>query len=787
MSNLTSHFVTNQKNLITSGKHIIKGNTYRFSILTPRLIRIEYNKDGIFEDRATSLVVNRKFQDCQFNMKTDEKTITIVTEYFTLKYLKENPISTKSIKVTVNGTDKEWTPSYQDFKNYGSIGYSLDELDSKAKLSKGLYSLDGFVAIDDSKNFVIDNEVFIKREETTDIYLFVYRQDLGLCLQDYFTLTGYPPMIPRYALGCWWYKNDKYNMYDIDDILKKFNDNSIPISVFLLGDKWHNDTQNYMYDHTLFDLNNIRNYYQSKYQRFGLTINPALPINQNDPIYNEVIKYIQPLNNNNTLSFIPLNNNTISTYLNIIVNNLMSSGINLFNIDYYNPNDIDGLFLLNHYHYTIANMQQRGVILSRNPGIAPHRYPIIYSGRTKVSWETLNFLASYNNSAANLGVSWHSHALGGYYGGIEDDELYLRYIQFGVFNPIFILSSDAGKYYKREPWKWNQLILNIIVDYMQLRNKLVPYIYNESYIYHKCGVPLIQPLYYKYPKIYDEPNYVNQYFFGSKIMISPIVKRKNIEMNRVVQKLFIPNGVWYDYSSGKKFIGNKYYMNFYKLEDYPIFVKEGSIIPMSHDNDTNCPRNMELQIFPAENGLYGSYELYEDDGISLNEGENYLITKFNLDKVETGYRFTITPKSGHINMKNRNYLLRFRNMKSPEKVIIKFDNQQLENSYTIEKKDLVIKLENINLYTKVEVEIIGKNLEIEIENVINEEIEGILYDLEIATILKYKIDDIIFSDKNIKEKRIALRKLKKEQLEPKYINMFISLLEFIQPKENKKI
>ena len=257
-------------------------------------------------------------------------------------------------------------------------------------------------------------------------------------------------------------------------------------------------------------------------------------------------------------------------------------------------------------------------------------------------------------------------------------------------------------------------------------------------------------------------------------------------MNRVVQRIFIPNGVWYDYSSGKKFMGNKYYINFYKSEDYPIFVKEGSIIPMSLDNNTDIPKNMELQIYPAENGLYGSYELYEDDGISNNQMQNYLITKFNLDKVETGYRFTITPKDGHLNIENRNYLLRFRNMKSPEKVIINFNNQQQEISYTVEKKDLIIKLDNINLYTKVEVEIIGKNLEIEIENVINEEIEGILYDLEVETILKYKIDDIIFSDKPIKEKRIALRKLRKEQLEPKYINMFIGLLEFIQPKENKK-
>ena len=162
--------------------------------------------------------------------------------------------------------------------------------------------------------------------------------------------------------------------------------------------------------------------------------------------------------------------------MNIIVNRLLNSGIKTFNIDYNNEFDKLGLFILNHYHYAIANLNESGIILSRNPGIAPHRYPIIYSGRTKVSWDTLNFLPMYNNSAANLGVSWHAHAIGGYYGGMEDSELFIRYIQFGVFNPIFILAGDTGKYYKREPWKWNQINLNVIRDYMQLRNKLIPYI-----------------------------------------------------------------------------------------------------------------------------------------------------------------------------------------------------------------------------------------------------------------------------------------------------------------------
>ena len=780
MTKLCSYFVTDSKKLIPNNRFIVKGTNYRFTVLTPRLIRIEYNKNGAFEDRATSLVVNRTFGDSNFSRTEDEVSLTIGTEYFTLTYIKDRPIAGNNIKVTINGTDKEWYPGHKEIRNVGSITYSLDDLSTNLKLGKGLYSMDGFVVIDDSKNFVIENEAFLPREETTDLYLFAYRNDLGLCLQDYFTLTGYPPMIPRYALGCWWYKNDVYNMTSIDDTLKKFNDNKIPISIFLLGDKWHNNIENYMYDRNLFDVQTLNRYYSSKPQVFGLTITPELPISNNDPLYNTVAQYIQA--NKNGISLIPLNNNTINIYLNLIVNNLLSSGIKLFNIDYYNPQDTQGLFLLNHYHYAIANMNERGIILSRNPGVAPHRYPVIYTGKTKVSWDTLKVLPSYNNSAANMGVCWLANAIGGYYSGIEDDELFIRYIQFGVFSSIFLLAGDTGKYYKREPWKWNPLIMNVIREYMQLRNKLVPYIYNESYLYHKYGVPLVQPLYYKYPKIYDEPNYVNQYFFGSRIMISPIIKKKNTEMNRVVQRVFIPSGIWYDYLTGKKFVGNKYYVGFYKKEDYPIFVKEGSIIPMSLDMNTEIPVNMEIQIFPAENGLYGNYELYEDDGINKSINKNYLITKMNLDKVDNGYHFVINRKEGNLNVPNRNYLLRFRNMKSPDKVLIKLHGNITEHPFEIEKNDLLINLENVNTYEPIEIEIIGKNLEIETISVINEEIEGILDDLEINTILKEEIDAIIFSDLPINKKRIGLRKLKKKHLEPKFINMFIGLLEFVETK-----
>ena len=135
-----------------------------------------------------------------------------------------------------------------------------------------------------------------------------------------------------------------------------------------------------------------------------------------------------------------------------------------------------------------------------------------------------------------------------------------------------------------------------------------------------------------------------------------------------------------------------------------------------------------------------------------------------------------------MNLPNRNYLLRFRNMKNPDQIIINYQNKKTVSNYYIERNDLMIRLNDINVYEPIEVSIIGNNLEIETISVINEEIEGILDDLEINTILKEKIDDIIFSELTVKKKRIGLRKLKKQGLEPKFINMFIGLLEFIDSK-----
>ena len=136
MAGYGAYFVKEPKNLIPKSRYIIKGKYYRFSVLTPRLIRIEYNKNGQFEDRATSLVVNRSFEEFMFTYGGEDPALIITTDYFTLTYVKENPITQANMKVVLNGTDREWYPGHKEVRNVGSIAYSLDNLDKEITQEK---------------------------------------------------------------------------------------------------------------------------------------------------------------------------------------------------------------------------------------------------------------------------------------------------------------------------------------------------------------------------------------------------------------------------------------------------------------------------------------------------------------------------------------------------------------------------------------------------------------------------------------------------------------------------
>ncbi|MEG2311377.1 MAG: glycoside hydrolase family 31 protein, partial [Bacilli bacterium] len=646
MYNLGNHFHLDQKKAISNPQNIVQGDKYRITILTDSLIRFEYNEQGLFVDKPTELVWFRDMPPVEFKLTQTKKTLQITTNYVHITYAKEkNFIGSKinpsaNLKVELLKTKRLWYYQHPEVRNFGGPAFLMQNSKGQIQFKKALYSLDGFASIDDSVNNIIDEWGYIipRENQEIDTYLFAYVRNFAKCLQDYYSITGYPALIPKYALGNWWTRNIPYKDKDILNLIDNFEKNDIPLSVIVLDKDWHVRMKNgiltksgYTFNEQLFeDPPMFINYLHSKNIKIGLSLNPSEGFTPYDLYFDEASKYLTKDKQGN-IPFNLMNPQFIDVYLKIYLHRLENINIDFFWIDYHNLKNNKQLFYLQHYQFLdMARNNNRPMLLSENALIAPHRYPIMYSGKTIVSWETLKQISLYNSSATNIGCSWCSHDIGGYHLGTEDNELYTRFVQLGVFSPIMKFGSDEGKFYKREPWRWGVKTCHIVKKYLQLRQKLIPYLYTEAFNYSKYGIPLIQPLYYKNPEVYDDDLFRHEYFFGSQLFIAPILIKKDYVMNRVIHKFYVPKGTWYDLKTGKKFSGDKKYVSFYKDQDYPVFAQEGAIIPLNQNyttNDVNLPKQMEICIFPGQNNIYN---LYEDDGITKDyqQGE-FLITTIN--------------------------------------------------------------------------------------------------------------------------------------------------------------
>ena len=788
---------------ISNSAAVFRGQYYRITILSERLIRFEYDLEGKFMDEPTEFAINRNFSVPEMKVQQDDKYLEIVTKYFAMLYVKEKPFigpkyaPDSNLKVILKNTDKIWYFNHPEARNFKGSAVSLDDDSTKAKLHKGLYSTDGFASIDDSHNLVIDKEGFLvhPKNKRIDTYLFIYRRDFGLCLKDYFELTGKPYLIPRYALGIWWNRDKIYSFEDTKNLVKAFNRYGIPLSILLLGEFWHiKDAKDYNKFKTGYTFNKnlfpsptlFTSYMHEHGVRVGLNIDPCEGIFTHEDKYSEVSGLIG-LQKEQTIPFAMFDKLFVEIYMDRLIKSLSNFGVDFYWIDY-KGRDFDSLKALNYYHMkeNEGNSEKRSMVLSRNSLVAAHRYPVHYSGETTVSWKTLNYLPEFNASASNIGLSWWSHDVGGFKDGIEESELYIRNVQFATFSPIFRFSAKRGIYYKRAPWLWDVKTFNIVREYCNLRHRLIPYLYSEGYKYSNNGLPLVQPLYYYYPEMYDEPTYKNEYYFGTELFVAPITKPNETVMNRAIERIFLPKGMWYDFKTGKKFPGNKRYVVFYKDEDYPVFAKSGSIVPMAildkNLNDTSLPKKMEIHVFPGKSNVY---KLYEDDGVtSLNEEGYYTITSIDYNYLANNYTLIIRPIEGKngIVPASRDYKIRFRNTRVADDVIVYLDNELIDlnnvQSYE-EDTDFIVEVKNVDTTRQLTINCKGQDIEIDAVRIINEDIASIISDLKIETFLKEKIHAIIFSELSISKKRILIKKLKKDGLQPQFIRMFLRLLEYI--------
>ncbi|MDE6413020.1 MAG: alpha-xylosidase, partial [Eubacterium sp.] len=282
---------------------------------------------------------------------------------------------------------------------------------------------------------------------------------------------------------------------------------------------------------------------------------------------------------------------------------------------------LDPLNALNHYHYyDNAENGDIPMVLSRYAGIGSHRYPLGFSGDTAINWKVLDFQPYFTANAANAAYTWWSHDIGGHHMGYRDDDLYIRWLQFGVFSPIMRLHSTAIELLGKEPWKYRSDIYSYAKEWLNLRHSLIPYIFTMDYRNHKDGIALCEPMYYSYPNEDNAYNVPNQYMFGSELMVCPITAKQYKKTNFGEVTAWLPAGRWTDIFTGQSYNGDKVVTLHRDLNSMPVLAKEGAIIPFAKSigNDVSNPEELEIWIYSGNN----SFTLYEDNGKTDYENHN---------------------------------------------------------------------------------------------------------------------------------------------------------------------
>ncbi len=633
-------------------KAIVQGETWRITVLTSSLIRLEYSSVGQFTDQATQMVANRNFITSTFRVDESDSLVVIVTETLRLTYNKK-AFSSTGLKIDVCGNNSAYSAVWHygdEPKDLGGTARTLDVADGAIDLEYGILSKEGWSILSDKASMLMADDGFItERSDPTaeDLYFFGYGRDYITCLKDFYKLTGSVPLLPRYALGNWWSRYYRYTQKSYLELMDRFIKENIPFTVSVIDMDWHitdvdpkygTGWTGYTWNKDLFPnpklfLQELKN----RGLKTTLNVHPADGVRGFEDCYKAFAEFMNvDTINEDPVTFQPANRKFMEGYFNLVHHPLEDEGVDFWWIDWQQGNNcgvegLDPLWMLNHFHY-LDNCRNgnRGLIFSRYAGPGSHRYPVGFSGDTIVSWKSLDFQPYFTATASNIGYGWWSHDIGGHMCGTKDDEMALRWLQFGTFSPILRLHSTNSEFNSKEPWQYNLIVENIMKDFLRLRHKLIPYTYTMNRRANVDGEPILEPMYYYHPTIEDAYNVPNQYYFGSELIACPITTPINRQTGQACFSAWLPNGTWIDFFTGMVYEGGRRLDLYRSLDTIPILAKAGGIVPMDKRDSGNKydnPDTLEIRVFGGENG---TFSLWEDDGKESTYNEQHWAeTKIN--------------------------------------------------------------------------------------------------------------------------------------------------------------
>lgn len=716
---------------------VVQDGCARFTVLRPEMIRIEYSPKGVFEDNATFTVINRQLPVPEYSKADDGEYVTITTDALSLRYRKgSNPLAEPaspanlSVTMSVNGNPVVWYPGLKDPQNLKGTYRTLDGNngdDYRSRLEDGLISRSGWAVINDSPSFEradgsrslalvpdsggIDWAAPRADADALDLYFLGYGHNYKKALYDFTLIAGKIPLPPDYVLGYWYSKYDNYSADDFRNIVKSMRDNDINADVLILDMDWHwNGEQEvsggrggwtgWSWNTNLIpDPEGLLADIHKGGLRAALNLHPADGVAAHEDQYKAVAEAMGlDAGSAETIPWMLEDRKFAKAFFDHIIRPLEKQGVDFWWLDWQqhltNPR-LAGLgetMWCNHVFFNDMKKNRpdrRPVIFHRWGGLGSHRYQIGFSGDTYINFPTLAFEPYFTATASNVGYGYWGHDLGGHminYYEPNDPELLLRWMQFGVFTPIFRTHATKGGHIERRIWTYDNFPM--INQTVKLRYALFPYLYTMARKAYDTGVGLCRPMYYEYPETAEAYEREGQYFFGDDILVAPVVEPSVDGVSK--KEIWFPEGKWWSVAHGKLIDGGTVRSLDYTLDQIPYFYRQGAVIVKNPPEVKHVTERPDALVLDIVAGADGACEFYEDAGDNADYATKYATTSISHKQRGRKAEYTIAPRKGAYEGMplSRSYKMRIFN--TPRPVKAKAGGRSLQASYDASSRCTIV-------------------------------------------------------------------------------------------------
>ena len=470
-------------------------------------------------------------------------------------------------------------------------------------------------------------------DDRLDLFLMV-APTLKEQVQLYTALTGRPQLLPRWAFGVWMSRAPYRNRTQMQAVAERLRSEEIPCDVFNIDPTW---MEHSYYNETGVEVCNF-NWNKrdwgapgALFQDFAergysicLWINPYF--SEDSPAYAEAQErgYLvrAPNGQPSRLEFglaagiLDFTNPAAKAWWQAKLVDLLKKGAAAFKVDFGDrvpedaafSNGLTGREMHNLYVHLYAQAVYEAVesvhgqgIIWRRPGyIGSQRYPGSWAGDTQVTWEGMAGALRGGLSAAFSGEAFWGHDIGGFVGEKPSEELYLRWVQFGMLSPLARFHGTTP----REPWHFGERAVEITRAYARLRYSLLPYLLACAAESAASGLPVLRPLVLEYPCEPHIDSIDDQYLLGPDLLVAPVMQPGL--NSRVV---YFPEGQWWPVNatlerSGSPINGPGFQHVEAPLERLPLFVRTGAVLPRYQQPPQHlkgpAPKEWLLDLYPGD-------------------------------------------------------------------------------------------------------------------------------------------------------------------------------------------